>query len=335
MFKKIVIGVIVLGVIALAGWKIFFSGGDVSTTIEKRKEELVAYHMESTMEIEANDSQKKYLVVTDYQKKDNFDNFRVSLTDTGVNQEQIIIRNKDGVFVLTPLLNQVYKFKSDWPTNSPKPYLYHTILDSFEGKHEIKKMDDGIIVTTSPNYKNNPTWIKQDTKLNKNLEPTYINIYDAKNEAIVKINFTKVDLSPKFEDTHFDVKATMEESRSTMSITTSIEEVELPFYPTGANMSAIKKEETTSKIGDTEVVILVYEGDDAFTVIQSLVEPSEEMVISEIDGEIESVLTGVAYSKNNYLVYVEGMVKYQIYAKDMPTFQKLEVAQGMEESIMK
>ena len=38
MFKKIVIGVIVLGVIALAGWKIFFSGGDVSTTIEKRKE---------------------------------------------------------------------------------------------------------------------------------------------------------------------------------------------------------------------------------------------------------------------------------------------------------
>ena len=100
-------------------------------------------------------------------------------------------------------------------------------------------------------------------------------------------------------------------------------------------MSAIKKEETTSKIGDTEVVILVYEGDDAFTVIQSLVEPSEEMVISEIDGEIESVLTGVAYSKNNYLVYVEGTVKYQIYAKDMPTSQKLEVAQGMEESIMK
>ena len=41
------------------------------------------------------------------------------MLDKGINQEQIIIRNADGVYVLTPALNQVYKFKGDWPLNIP------------------------------------------------------------------------------------------------------------------------------------------------------------------------------------------------------------------------
>lgn len=335
MFKKIVIGVVVLGVILLAGWKLFFSGGDVSTTIEKRKEDLMAYHMEATMDIEQGDNTKNYLVKSDYQKEDNNENFKVSLTDTNINQEQIIIKNKDGVYVLTPTLNQVYKFKSEWPTNAPKPYLYQAILSTFDDKHEIKKVDDGIIVTSNPTYKNNPNWVKQDIKLTNDLSPKYVNIYNAKNEAIVKINFTTVDFNPKFKEGYFDVKTTMEETRSTMSETTMAGEIDFPLYPTGANIAATKKEETTSNIGGSNVVILVYEGQDSFTVVQQIVEANSELVISEVDGELESVLSGVAYSKNNYLIYVSDNVKYQIYSKDMTTAQKLEVAEGMEYSIMK
>ncbi|MCH5171890.1 MAG: hypothetical protein J1F31_03560 [Erysipelotrichales bacterium] len=335
MFKKIIIGLVVLGVIVLAGWKLFFSGGDVSTTIEKKRDELTAYHMEATMDIEQGENVKNYLVKTDYQKLEENENFKVSLTDTNINQEQIIIKNAEGVYVLTPTLNQVYKFKSEWPTNSPKPYLYHAILSSFDGKHEIKKVDDGIIVTTNPNYTNNPTWVKQDVKLTNDLSPKYVNIYNAKNEAIVKINFTTVDFSPKFEDGYFDVKLTMQEARSTMSETTSSIEKDFPLYPTGANVAATKKEEITSNIGGAEVVIMVYEGTDSFTVVQQLLDSNEELVISEVDGELESVFSGVAYSKNNYLIYIEDNIKYQIYSKDLSTAKKLEVAQGMEYNIIK
>ena len=95
------------------------------------------------------------------------------------------------------------------------------------------------------------------------------------------------------------------------------------------------KEETTSTIDGSEVVILVYEGEDAFTVVQSIIEPSKEMVVSEIDGTLESVLTGVAYSKNNYLIYVENNIKYSIYSKALTISEKIEVAEGMEYSIMK
>ena len=36
-----------------------------------------------------------------------------------------MLRNKEGVYVLTPKLNQVYQFKGDYPLNSPKPYFHY------------------------------------------------------------------------------------------------------------------------------------------------------------------------------------------------------------------
>jgi len=335
MFKKIIIGIIVLGVVVLAGWKLFFSGNDISSSLEKKKEDLTAYHMELSMDLENGDDTRNYLVTTDYQKEEKNENFRVSIKDTNVNQEQIIIKNADGVFVLTPTLNQVYKFNSGWPTNSPKPYLYQNMLEGFNDKHEIKKMDDGFVLSTNPKYKNNPTWVKQDIKFTNDLAPQYINIYDEKNEAIVKINFSKVDFAPKFDEGFFEVKTNMDTARDNLSETTMGGEVEFPLYPTAANMSATMKEETTSKIDGTEVVILVYEGQDEFTVVESLLEANTEMVISEIDGELESVLTGVAYSKSNYLIYIENNIKCSIYSKTLTTAQKLEVASGMEYGIIK
>lgn len=335
MLKKIIIGVIVLGVIVLAGWKLFFSKSDISSALEKKTSDLTCYHMELTMDMENGDNTRNYFVTTDYQKTDDGENFRVSIKDQNISQEQIIIKNKDGVFVLTPTLNQVYKFNSGWPTNSPKPYLYQSILSGFETKHDIKKVDDGYILSTNPTYKNNPTWIKQDTKLTSDLAPQYINIYGANNEALVKINFSKVDFSPKFEEGYFEVKNNMDTSRSNLTENTSKGNQEFPMYPTGANISATMKEETTSTIDGSEVVILVYEGEDAFTVVQSIIEPSKEMVVSEIDGTLESVLTGVAYSKNNYLIYVENNIKYSIYSKALTISEKIEVAEGMEYSIMK
>lgn len=335
MFKKIIIGVVVLGVVLLAGWKLFFSGGDISSSLEKKKADLTAYHMELTMDMENGDDTRNYFITTDYQKKEDGDNYRVAIKDTNVKQEQIILKNKEGVFVLTPALNQVYKFNSGWPTNSPKPYLYQNMLKGFEEKHELKKVDDGFVLSNTISYKNNPTWVKQDAKFTSELAPQYINIYNDKNEAIVKINFSKVDFAPKFEDEYFAVKSNMEIARSNLSETTMSGEIEFPLYPTAANMSATMKEETTSNIEGTEVVILVYEGKDEFTVVESIIEANSEMVISEIDGELESVLTGVAYSQNNYLIYVENNVKYSVYSKALTTAQKIEVVEGMEYSIIK
>ena len=43
-------------------------------------------------------------------------------------QSQIILRNEEGVFVLTPALNKSFRFQSDWPQNSSQAYLYESLV---------------------------------------------------------------------------------------------------------------------------------------------------------------------------------------------------------------
>ena len=57
------------------------------------------------------------------------DKFKVSLINNSTNHEQVILRNDDGVFVLTPSLNKSFKFQSDWPYNNSQIYLLGSIID--------------------------------------------------------------------------------------------------------------------------------------------------------------------------------------------------------------
>ena len=89
MIKKIIVGVLVVGVVLLAGWKLFLSNGSDNNDFDGVKDNLTSYHMEATMEFDENDEKKNYFVTVDYYKDGENDKFRISLLDTNNNQEQI------------------------------------------------------------------------------------------------------------------------------------------------------------------------------------------------------------------------------------------------------
>lgn len=335
MFKKILIGIVVVAVIALAGWRLFFSKDNVSKNIAERRENLTAYHMEATMDIQSSEDNRSYFVTTDYASFDNNDHFRVSLLDKNINQEQIILRNDKGVFVLTPMLNQVYQFKGDWPLNSPKPYLYHSMLSAFDGSHEIKKMDDGYLVNFKPNYENAPTWTKEDMKFSTDLKPLWINIYDDASNVVVKIVFSEVDFEPKYSENFFDVTANMEEARKNMSSSTMAQDDDLPLYPAGADVSCVLKEETEATVSGDKVYILTYEGSKSFTIVQNILEPHEEMETQVINGSMVDILGVMGYTSGKNLTYAYNGVRYNIYSDSLSVNEMIEIACGMEVVTMK
>ncbi len=40
----------------------------------------------------------------------------------------MILKNDDGVYVLTPALNKSFKFQSEWPENSSQAYLFESLV---------------------------------------------------------------------------------------------------------------------------------------------------------------------------------------------------------------
>ena len=265
MIKKIIAGILILAIVVLAGFKLFYKGDDVSKKLETLGENLTSYHTEATMDIVTKDEVRSFYVTVDYKNQNENDLFRISLLDKNINQEQIMLRNKDGVYVLTPKLNQVYQFKGDYPLNSPKPYLYHSLIEGIKNnENNVEKLNDGYLVSYACDYENSPNWKKQDVKLSTDLKPVWVNIYDDNNNVLVEINFSKVNLESSYTEDYFDVNKNMETSRKeVISSTTS---VTLP-YLVSENVSSTLKEQTEATVNGETIYILTYEGSKEFTVI--------------------------------------------------------------------
>ena len=122
--------------------------------LSKNIEKTSGYKLEAEMELINNEDSYKYDVSVSYKKKDNY---RVSLRNQTNNHEQIILKNTDGVYVLTPTLNKSFKFQSKWPYNNSQSYLLQSVISDMENdsKLSMKKKSGNYIFTSMVNYKNN------------------------------------------------------------------------------------------------------------------------------------------------------------------------------------
>ena len=330
MLKKILVIAVILMLLAVGVWKVFFSGPTISDTIENVNKNLNSYQIEASMELNNGEEQRSFNVSVSYLKKEDQDLFRVSLFDKTINQEQIMLRNEEGVYVLTPTLNQVYQFKSGWPLNSAKPYIYQSLLEVFNGEYTTQKISDGLIVTSTPNYKNAPQYTKQEIKFTNDLTPVWVHIYGQNNDVLVNVAFTKVEKNVDFSDDYFNLSSNMEAARENLSSSTGSTFDDLPLAVNGVDMNISVKEQTNASINGEKVYIMSYQGDADFTVVQKIIEGSEEMNIKEIEGDLVLLINGFASLEDNKVTYLYNGVECTIYGDNLEVATYIDIANGLE-----
>ena len=333
MLKKIIICVVACAVLVLCGWKLFFTGDNVGDQLKDLKTDMTSYHMEGTMQIGEGEETRNFYVVVDYLDNE-VDNFRISLTDKDINQEQILLRNNEGVYVLTPVLNQVYTFEGDYPLNTPKPYLYHSVIDALESDYEVTDNVDGYTITYDISYDNEPTWVKQEVKLSKDLKPVWTYIYDSENKIVAKVLFANVDFAPTYTDDYFTVDSNMniaKENVSSSHVSTTIDD--LPLIPAVDDVSSTLKEQTKITDNNGKVsYILTYSGVKSYTVFQTLVETHQDENYQSItvSGTPIDTLYGIGFMEGKCLKYLYHDVSYEIYSTDLSVAEMVNVVTNME-----
>lgn len=335
MLKKIGIGLLVLALVAVASYKLFFSKNPNKDLLSSMQRDISAYHMEATMDIISGEEERNFVVKVSYLKENNENLFRISLFDKNINQEQLLIRNNEGVFVLTPTLNQIYKFKSDWPLNSPKPYLYHSMVKVLDGDYDVKSVSDGYIITSLVDYTSNPSWHKQEIKLSKNYEPLWVHIFDKNNTIVVNVTFTSIDMKPTFEDDLFNVNENMKTSREELNSGVSSTLDDLPLLPVGVDINASLKESTKATVSGKTKYILTYEGEKDFTIVEQMSSIYNEATTIEVDGTLVDLYDGFGIYTSNTLSYSYNGVDYKIYSSDLSVAELIEIANGLETVSMK
>lgn len=327
--KKVYIGIGVAVALIVSGLLFFkFKSNSLEKTLEK-VQAYDKYTMTCNMEMVENDELKSYLVNVAYFQKDKQEYFKVELYDKSLNQSQVIVKNKDGVFVLTPTLNQIFKFQSDWPNNSPKPYIYQSLLKILD-KGEVEKTKDGYLVKGDITYPNDSRVKSQEVLFDKSLAPVRVVIYDKDEAEIIKVEVSEFSNSPKINADSFNQEKVLKDSTSQYSNVSS----SLPLYPVALMGSKLSSEDV-SKIEGTTNHILKFTGDKDFTVVESVMTTNDAIVEEAIDGEVVDLVDGVAFYNENQLTMMQSGIMCKVYSNDLSKEEMVNVINSMQSSSLK
>ena len=165
-----------------------------------------SYYLTGSMELVNNEDVYNYNIQVSY-KKDDF--YKIELTNAVNDHKQVILRNTEGVYIVTPSLNKSFKFQSDWPYNNSQVYLLSSLMDdiSNDENRTFESSDEGYIFTSSVNYPNNEKLVKQKVYFGKDYLPKKVEVLDNDGNVQIKMVFDKIDLRTEFNDTYFDLNS--------------------------------------------------------------------------------------------------------------------------------
>ena len=178
------------------------SGEDVVKSVSDKVSEASSYNLKGNMEIYADEETFTYSIEVDF-LKDNF--YKVKMVNQTNNHEQIILRNSDAVYVITPSLNKSFKFQSEWPENSSQAYILASILSDInnDSNKTIEEVDGSYVVKSVVNYPNNPDLTYQKTTMDKDGNLKKNEIYNNKDELKMKVTFTSIDYKASLKEDDF------------------------------------------------------------------------------------------------------------------------------------
>ncbi len=316
------------------------SSSKVVEEFDKKINNLKSYYVEGVMELINNEDIYTYNVKVSYKKNDYY---KIDLVNTTNNHEQVILRNDTGIYVITPSLNKSFKFQSDWPYNNSQVYLLTSLLDDINNTDNIsmKEVDNKYVLTSNVNYPNNDKLASQEIYMDKNYNVKEVRVLDKDGNVEIKMTFDKIDYSPKFKDNYFDLNQIIEEknigsntdnkdntdnkTEQTKS-TATIDDIVYPMYlPTNTYLTSQEKVSTSTG----ERLILTFDGDNPFILVEEVSKANDEHVIVPTFGELELLADSVAIVNNNSVNWYSNGIEYYLASNTMKTGEILEIVRSI------
>ncbi|HZG86192.1 outer membrane lipoprotein-sorting protein [Paenibacillus sp.] len=319
----------------------------VVSDIEKLSGKLESYHAEGTMVLNTGQEPQTYGVVVSFQKPDYY---RIALTNETNDITQIVLRNDEGVFVLTPHLNKSFRFKSDWPNNQGQAYLFETLAQSIinDDERQFAAEENAYVFDVLANYQN-ASLVRQKIWLSKkDYKPQRVVVTDADANEMVTVTFNSFEFDRDFEDNWFDMNRNMT-SVSIQSLPVMAEEGEPAQTVESADVGIIYPgyvpegvEERTAKeikLGERDAVMIRYVGEYDYTLVQSKA-AEERMASGSVGTVIELDLgqtVGVLFGENEQrtLMWTHGGIDYRLSTGNLPYEEMVKVAQSVFDQVGK
>lgn len=323
MKKYFLYGLFILGCFLIVGCG-KYGEKDILKDLSKKIEKTDGYHLTGELEIINNEDSYLYDVEVAYQKSDNF---RVSLKNKTNNHEQIILKNEEGVYVLTPSLNKSFKFQSEWPYNNSQSYLLQTILKDLQQDNErvFEEQNDNYIFTTKVNYSNNANLVKQKVIFDKDLNIKEVQVLNSNDQMQMKMTFASIDYKATYDNTYFTLKGNMS-NVSTQTTSKTLDSIIYPMY-IPENTALTNQEKVATE--DGERIILTFSGDHPFMIVQETAKVAEDLLTIPMYGEPYIVTGTVGAMSDSSITWVNNGVEFYVVSDVLNSNELLQVANSI------
>ena len=301
---------------------------EIINKFEKNVSEAKSYYLEGQLDIVNNEDIYTYDVKASYKKEDNY---KVDLINTVNSHEQIILRNNEGVYVISPKINKSFKFQSDWPYNNSQVYLLKPLLEDIKNDEpKIEKSGDNYKITVGANYPNNQKLAYEEIYLDKNGNIDKVIVLNNDGNSEITMTFNKIEFNKKFSDDYFNLSTIIDTKQETAEgktkETSTIEDVIYPMYlPTNTYLT------NTEKIDkDTgERLILTFDGDNPFMLIEETVTYEKEHLIIPTYGDLELLASTVAVVNDNSVNWIDNDIEYYVISDKLSKNELLDIARSI------
>ncbi|MBR7042213.1 MAG: outer membrane lipoprotein carrier protein LolA [Bacilli bacterium] len=306
-----------------------------------------SYYLTGEMELVNNEDVYNYKIDVSYKKNDYY---KIELTNVINDHKQIILRNNEGVYIVTPSLNKSFKFQSDWPYNNSQVYLLSSLLDDINNDPNrlFENTKDGYIFTSSVNYPNNEKLVKQKVYFDKDYLPTKVEVLNADGNKEISMKFDKIDLKTEFNDTYFDLNSILDTNKvpentpnenentpnenqepsdnNETKETATIDDIIYPMYlPVNTYLTNTERVNTE----DGERLILTFSGDSSFVLMEQVAKYSDVPEIIPTYGDVELVGSSLAVVNDNSANWFDNGIEYYIVSDVLSTDELLDVVRSI------
>jgi len=314
--------------------------------------ETNGYELNASMEIKSGGEPRNYDVTVWHTKPDFY---RVEVMESGKDVSQMIVRNADGVFVVTPTLNKMYKFQSDWPKKNSQAYLIGALAEDLaEDKNLVMKEEEKAYIfeaATRNSYKNSMPHqvIKVDKKT---LLPTSVVIMNDVKEEQIRITFKKVKLGVQHAAKEYAVeqftekddakgeqatpteKDGQQEQEDKEAVGAEVEYEEFQTHYPVVNWAQLSNEKVVQEAG-MERVILTFDGEKSFTVMQQPVTKESTMLPVSTSGDPVDLGFTIGAITDTSISWEKDGVAFFVASSKLTREEMVEVATSMTISSMK
>ncbi|KAB2328575.1 outer membrane lipoprotein carrier protein LolA [Cytobacillus depressus] len=328
----LLIGILAVLALSACGTK---SKEDVEKDLNAKVEELKGYKANATMTLEVGTEPQVYEIEV-WHKDPAY--YRVNLKNAQKDQSQMILRNDEGVFVLTPALNKSFRFQSEWPQNSSQAYLYESLVKDITEDKEAKftATKTHYVFETKTRYQNNQVLPTQEITFKKSdLSPVSVKVMDTDRKALVKVEFSDVKFNAAFDKKDFDIQKNMTRAQLHVPVLAEVGNEEFSVkYPSEFPGVSLTDEKEVA-IDNGKRVVLTYEGEKSFTIVQEKAVAMPVTSFTNVNGEPVDLGFTIAALSNNTIKWTYNGVDYVIASNDLTKEELIEVAQSVQESTVK